>query len=561
MQLRRGDKAALTAYDAHGRIRDGDREAMHDKAAVGFLTDFLAGKDVILLAGSNAEAADLAQRVQAKLAGAGRVQPSQFELADGNRAGIGDLVRARENIKAIDAGGQALANRDVLRIEGSTSHQVLVCRQIKGGWSAPFLVPEWYLSKHAELGYAGNTHVAQGRTADTAHLLVTGSLNRPSLYVGMTRGRHANTAYVATGEPASHEPELLTPEVVLAGIFGNDQTELTATEVVRQAQEWPANTGHLAAIWAASMRETATRTIDLKLRARLGGSDYQRYLQEPHRQQLKQALSERELNGGNVASLIEQITTADLGGARSISAVLHARLAQVEKPASIPATWTQRTPEHAPQLAHEAAKAIDDRIASLGVRHAQRPEPWLTSQVGAFPASGSVLEQQDYLHRAGSAAAYREAAGIDNPHQAVSFTPHKADPICERMRQDAITHLEIKNEEIYRAMSRAELEAAERQAQLAYAAGPRDVSAELKATALAEADQRQAATEAEAQGDDTTASALHSLASLLEARKSALEADHTEHENWSAETAEVRHEGSKAPSRARPPRPGLRTRT
>ncbi len=95
-------------------------------------------------------------------------------------------------------------------------------------------------------------------------------------------------------------------------------------------------------------------------------------------------------------------------------------------------------------------------------------------------------------------------------------------------------------------MSRGELEAKERQAQRAYAAGPRDVSAELKDTALAEADQRQAAAEAEAQGDDTTASALHSLAGLLEARKSALGADHAKHENWSAETAEVRNEGNKA---------------
>jgi hypothetical protein len=44
-----------------------------------------------------------------------------------------------------------------------------------------------------------------------------------------------------------------------------------------------------------------------------------------------------------------------------------------------------------------------------------------------------------------------------------------------------------------------ELEAEELQAQRAYASGPKDVSAELKDTAQAEADQRQAAVEAEAQ--------------------------------------------------------------
>jgi len=38
-------------------------------------------------------------------------------------------------------------------------------------------VPKSYLAQNAELAYAGNVHVAQGRTVDTAHLLVTDSLS------------------------------------------------------------------------------------------------------------------------------------------------------------------------------------------------------------------------------------------------------------------------------------------------------------------------------------------------------------------------------------------------
>jgi AAA domain len=548
LQLRRGHTSALAAYDAHGRIRAGDREAMHDKAALAFLADFLAGKDSILLAGSNAEAADLARRIQDKLIRAGRVQQPQLELADGNRAGIGDHVRARENAKTIDAAGQPLANRDVLRIEGLVHGQVQVRRQIEGGWSDPFLLPEPYLVGHGELSYAGNTHVAQGRTTDTAHLLVTGSLNRPSLYVGMTRGRQANTAYVATGEPVpGKEPELVHPEVVLAEIIGNDATELTATETIRQAQEWPASTGYLANIWAAATRDTVKQTIDSRLKERLVASEYQRYLREPQRQPLQHALTERELNGENLTTLIDQITSADLTGARSISAVLHGRLARIERSPDTPTTWTQRTPENASRLAHEAAQAIDDRITALGLRYAERPEPWLTSKLGAFPIHGSALEQQDYLHRAGSAAAYREAAGIDNPHQAVSLNSHKGDPVRERMRTDTITHLEIRDEEqLFRTMSRGELEAREQHARRAYAAAPKDVSAELKTTAQAEADQRQAAVDAQTQGDEATAKALRSLVDLLRTQKAALEADHAEHQNWSAQTSGLREEGGKA---------------
>jgi hypothetical protein len=95
-------------------------------------------------------------------------------------------------------------------------------------------------------------------------------------------------------------------------------------------------------------------------------------------------------------------------------------------------------------------------------------------------------------------------------------------------------------------MTRGQLEAKEQLARRAYAVGPKDVSAELKDTALAEADQRQAAAEAKARGDEATAKSLHSLADLLVERTAALEADHAKHENWSAETAGLREEGGKA---------------
>jgi hypothetical protein len=220
-----------------------------------------------------------------------------------------------------------------------------VRRQVEGGWAGPFLLAERYLADHGELGYAGNTHAAQGRTTDTAHLLVTGSLNRASLYVGMTRGRQANTAYVATGEPVpGKDPELVSPEAVLAEIIDNDAMQLTATQTIRQAQEWPSSTGHLIGIWAAAMRDTVTETIDRKLKEHLTASEYQRHLREPQRQPLHHALTERELNGENVTTLIERITSADLTGTRSISAVLHGRLARIEKSQNTPSTWTQRTP-------------------------------------------------------------------------------------------------------------------------------------------------------------------------------------------------------------------------
>ena len=174
VRLRDGDLAAVAAYDRHGRIRGADEEAAYDRAASMWLADHLRGKNVLLLAGSNAEAAELSRRVQARLIQLGTVGPPQAALSDGNQAGVGDLVRARLNTE-IDAGGRKLTNRDTLQVTALRGPDAEVRRQRPDGtWTGPFRVPRSYLARNAELGYGGNVHVAQGRTVDTAHLLVTG---------------------------------------------------------------------------------------------------------------------------------------------------------------------------------------------------------------------------------------------------------------------------------------------------------------------------------------------------------------------------------------------------
>ena len=117
LRLRRGEVAALAEYDARGRIYHGPRDRVYDDAVMLWVNDYLAGRESLLMATSNETAARLAALVRERLAGYGLVGPAEITLADGNRAGRGDLVRARLNIR-IDADGQTLANRDTIRIEG-----------------------------------------------------------------------------------------------------------------------------------------------------------------------------------------------------------------------------------------------------------------------------------------------------------------------------------------------------------------------------------------------------------------------------------------------------------
>ena len=230
----------------------------------------------------------------------------------------------------IDAGGRQLTNRDTLQVTAFRGPDAEVRRQrLDGTWTGPFRLPRSYLAGNAELAYAGNVHVAQGRTVDTAHLFVTGTLSRQALYVGMTRGRQANTAHVVTGNtaPPGLKPyQQATPESVLADVVGRDDSDLSATEQIRRAQDWSGGTGHLLTLWTAAIRQAFYPGID------------------------------------------QQVTALDL------------------------------------------------RARALGGQLTASPEPWLARHLGVLAPTASPARREEYVRRAAAAAAYREAAGITDPH-------------------------------------------------------------------------------------------------------------------------------------------------
>ena len=551
VRLRAGDFTAYADYDRHGRMRGADQHAAMDRAAGLWLADHLRGKNVLLLAGSNSEAAELSRRVQAKLIQLGTVGPPRATLADGNQAGTGDLIRARLNTK-INAGGRELTNRDTLQITGwHGPHAQVRRRELDGTWTSPFLVPRAYLADSAELDYAGNTHVGQGRTVDTAHLLVTGTLSRRSLYVGMTRGRESNTAHIVTGQtaPPGHPAYAqASPESVVKAILELDDADLSATEQIRHAQEWTGGTGHLLNLWFAAVRHSLYPQIDQQIKARLTESQAWRYEREHSRPVLRQRLGAVQLAGHDIGAVIDQITAAPLDGARSISSVLHGRLQQLELPdMGHGVTWAQRTPKDAPAMAHELATWLDDRARTLGERLAASPEPWLAKQLGILAPHASPLLREDYARRAAAAAAYREAAGITDPGQAIAPEPHHGTPQLDHLRQAAIRALELRDEtEIVRRMTHGELEAQILDADRALASAPPDVSRDLRLTAQAEADAWQQSADAEITHDPAGSASATALARHLAARREQLEAANARYEKWAVGTSSRREAAGKA---------------
>jgi hypothetical protein len=277
---------------------------------------------------------------------------------------------------------------------------------------------------------------------DTAHLLVTETLSRRSLYVGLTRGRESNTAHIVTGKtaPPGHPPyEQASPESVVKAIMDRDDADLSATEQIRHAHEWTGGTGHLLTLWCAAVRQSLYPQIDQRIKARLTEPEALRYEREHSRRVLQQRLRAVQLAGHDINAVIDQITAMPMDGARSISSVLHGRLQQLELPdLGRHVTWAQRTPKDAPTMAHELAAGLDHRARALGERLAASPEPWLAGQLGILAPHASALLREDYARRAAAATVYREAAGITDPGQAISPEPHCGNPELDHLRRAAI---------------------------------------------------------------------------------------------------------------------------
>jgi AAA domain len=559
LQLRRGERAALRAYDTRGRIRGSPQPQAQAEAVNLYLADYLLGRDVLLLAGTNEEAARLAAQVRAELVKLGQV-PAQPEviLADGNGAATGDLVRARLNTH-LDAAGQPLSNRDTLRLAGwagtGKSRVAIVQRQLSaGGWSREFPIPADYLRMSAELAYAGNVYVAQGRTVDTAHLYVSPTLTRETLYVGMTRGREANTAHVVTGParaPGQEPMAQAEPEAVLADILHHVASSTTATEAMREAQAFATSTRHLFTMWSAATRAQAYTDIDAALAARLTPYEYARYQREPQRPVVQRQILAATLSGAALEDVADVATRGDMCGARSIAAVMHGRLktagiGQAGRGQTV--TWAERTPVAARRgVAGHLADAMDARREELGRQLYEQPERWVLTHLGPPPPeSSSQALIADWQMRAGIAASYREAAGIEDPDVAIGLAPQGHPELAEAYAA-ALLALEIPDAQAQvRAMTRGELERDVAAYTRLKATAPAEPSRELRAASMTEVDARAtvARLQAEGQAEIATVRRLHAGTASVQAFE--LEGRLETYRRWEKATAEDRTRADRA---------------
>ncbi|WP_433678187.1 MobF family relaxase [Nocardia sp. CA-119907] len=246
LQLREGDPAALGWYLDNGRIHAGHEGATHDDAYTAWITDHLAGRDTIMLAATHDVVTELNARARAdRIARDGGSIGAECVLADGLRASAGDTIRTRRNNRRLRLGtNDWVRNGYAWTVTAVHPDGSLTAAHLRSDDKVGLSVwlPADYVAAHVRLGYATTIDSAQGITADSCHVALTGGESRQQLYVALTRGIHANHVYVPTaldGNEGSFwsEPAVYprTAVEILLRIFGRDGAQKSAHTMLRDA--------------------------------------------------------------------------------------------------------------------------------------------------------------------------------------------------------------------------------------------------------------------------------------------------------------------------------------
>jgi conjugative relaxase-like TrwC/TraI family protein len=207
LALRQGNPRVVDMYQRAGRLHpctDGDQAL--DQVFGHWAAARAGGQDALMLARTRTDVDALNQRARAAAIAAGELTGPSIDVG-GRCWQSGDLLRARRNDRRLIVGDSHLRNGDRFTVLGPGPAGGLIVEDLAGRGRA--VLPAEYVAAHAEYGWASTIDAAQGATTDVGIVLVRPGLDREHLYVGMTRGRYANHAYITpdpAAQPDHHHP-------------------------------------------------------------------------------------------------------------------------------------------------------------------------------------------------------------------------------------------------------------------------------------------------------------------------------------------------------------------
>ncbi len=198
LRLRVGDPGVLTEYEQRGRLHGGSRDDMEADIITAWGRARGRGETVALMANSTDTVDRLNRLAQHTRITMGELDPTKSRLRVGEEwMLVGDEVVTRRNDRVLRTDRRLMVkNRDHWTIETiHPDHSVTLT-----GRTGTVRLPAEYVAEHLQLGYAQTSHATQGRTVDTALLLIDTPTDSRGVYTPMTRGRDSNHAYVAVTE-------------------------------------------------------------------------------------------------------------------------------------------------------------------------------------------------------------------------------------------------------------------------------------------------------------------------------------------------------------------------
>jgi hypothetical protein len=451
--LRQGDPDAIDRYIAHARVSGGTSESMTDAAYAAWRADSRAGRATVLISDSNEAVALLNARARTELILEGRVNAvREVTLHDGNHAAVGDMVITRRNDRHLRSSKTWVRNGDrwtVTRVRQNGSVDV---RRHGHRWGCTMRLPTDYVKHDLELGYAVTSHRAQGITTDTAHVVVTPGMTRENLYVAMTRGREANTAFVTVDRPdVAHvgprpdDDNDATPRNVLRGVLQHVGTEQSAHESIVAQQDTLGSVAQLAAEyeiiavaaqhdrWTALVRGIGLSRIQADLVVESSGFGA-----------LTSELRRAEAHHIQVESLLAGVARRGLDDAQDVAAVLCSRIATAVsrygtagRSRRAPRLIVGLIPKAIGPMAVEMRQALDERSALIEARAKAILDEALIGGARWIQELGAVPLGQEtarWKQRAYTVAAYRDRYAIVGPGALGALG---AVPQTESQRRDA----------------------------------------------------------------------------------------------------------------------------
>ncbi|MGO2944086.1 MAG: MobF family relaxase [Brevibacterium aurantiacum] len=411
LQVRLGNTDAIDDYITHDRVHGGAYDDILEAAYQAWQADHAAGKTSLLIAETLETVSALNARARADRIGSGEVDDSDgVVLHDGNRASRGDIVVTRRNDRRLNLGRGWVKNGDRWIVTATRPDGSLTVRRENSRWRSTITLPAAYVASDVELGYAISAHRSQGSTVDTAHAIVhSPEMTRESLYVSLTRGREANSLWVATDqahlEPHQYRDDLaMTVRSILFGILQHVGIELSAHETIIKEQDDASSVAQLAAEYETiAVEAQARRWMSVLAGAGLTQGQLDDLADADSFGVLSAELRRLEAAGHRVDQLLAAVTAADgLDDVDDIGSLLRHRvmkLAERYQPATrerpgliaglIPRAEGELDPDDQRAL-NEREHLIEDRVDEVLHRARADSAPWIT-QLPTVP--GELGEQ------------------------------------------------------------------------------------------------------------------------------------------------------------------------